>query len=271
MVSLSSYRARRQQREADERGYTLTELSIVLLLMALLFATVAPLLVTLTNVTFDVNDTYANENQLLPVSTNLQRLIRSAVSPGPTPTTGVATGQPVPAFGVYYPTNSPGNQNLTAPYTTLSATSMTFFSNIGDPNGPALVVANLNTSTQTLKVSITRADHNTCPGINASPVGSGCTWGSSPATSTRTLFTVQHVINSTAFTYNLDSGTTPNFTKCTDTVSPNPATNCDAAQILNVGVDVQVNTAVNRSSQAEDITVVYQLSGYSQAYDPAVG
>ncbi len=267
MVSLSSYRARRQQRAADERGYTLTELSIVLLLMALLFATVAPLLVTLTNVTFDVNDTYANENQLLPVSTNLQRLIRSAVSPGPT----LASGQPIPAFGVYHPTNMAGNANTTAPYTALSGTSMTFFSNIGDPNGPALVVAQLNTGAETLTVSITRADPNTCPGINASPVGNGCTWGSTPATATRTLFVVQHVVNTTVFSYNLDSGTTPDFTKCTDTTAPNPATNCDAAQILNVGVDVQVNTAVNRSSQAEDITVVYQLSGYSQAYDPAVG
>lgn len=267
MVSLSSYRARRQQREVDERGYSLAELSIVLLLLGLLFATVAPILVTMTNVTFQVNDTYANENQLLPVSTNLQRLIRSAVSPGP----ALASGQPIPAFGVYYPTNVAGNANTTAPYTAISATSMTFFSNIGDPNGPALIVAQLNTSTQTLTVSITRADANTCPGVNASPVGNGCTWGQSAATATRTLFTVQHVVNTTAFTYNLDSGTTPNFTKCTDTAPPNPATNCDAAQILNVGVDVQVNTNVSHGSQAEDITVVYQLSGYSQAYDPAVG
>ena len=36
-----------------------------------------------------ITNTYANVNQLLPVSTNLQRLIRSAVAPAPTYLTGI--------------------------------------------------------------------------------------------------------------------------------------------------------------------------------------
>ncbi len=85
-----------------------------------------PIVDTLFSTIARVNNTYINVNQLLPVSTNLQRFLRSAVEPGPT-----SNGVPVPAF-------------VTG---SISPTSVTFYTNIGNTNGPAKIVASCASST----------------------------------------------------------------------------------------------------------------------------
>jgi Tfp pilus assembly protein PilV len=74
---------RRRMATRDDRGLTMVEL----LVSAILFVTVGTLaslsLDTFLNVSNQVHSSYANTQQILPVSTNIQRLIRTEVEPGP--------------------------------------------------------------------------------------------------------------------------------------------------------------------------------------------
>ncbi len=239
---------------------SLAELSVVILLLGVLFAMTMPIVATLFNTTTYVNNTYENEDQLLPVSTHLQSLIRGAVSPDPTPASGV----PVPAFGLYSPT--------TFAYTgtpLLTATSILFFTNTGDLNGPTEVAATL--TGQTFLVTTTKATPNTCSGA---PGGAGpCKWGTP-----HTLLRVTNVVNTASqpiFAYTLDGQAAPLASSALATTfqTCNSATNCNANQIQDMAVDLKVNVSSNPSQagQADDETVIYQLSATSQAYSSAVG
>lgn len=239
------------RRSVAAEGYTLTELAVALTVFAVLLAMTAPIVSTLFSTTSYVTNSYENENQLLPISTSFQNLIRSVVEPAP----NLASGQPVPAYGIY---SSSG-----AVITGLSATSMTFFTNIGDPNGPAEVVANVSGSTFT--VTLARATAGTCPGLNSG--ATACSWGTA-----HPLITVDNVVDtgSAVLTYSV-GGTTispsddaTEFATCT-------ASSCPAADIQSVKVDLQVNVNPNQSGQAQEETVVYQLSALSQQYQPEVG
>ncbi|MHB1584706.1 MAG: PulJ/GspJ family protein [Acidimicrobiales bacterium] len=237
-------------RPTDE-GYTLTELAVALTLFGVLMAMTAPIVSTLFSTTSFVTNSYQNENQLLPISTTFQNLIRSVVEPAP----NLSSGQPVPAYGIY---NSSG-----AAVTEPSPTSMTFFTNIGDPNGPAEVAASFSGSTFT--VTVARANAGTCPGVSG---GTACTWGTA-----RPLITVDNVVgvgSSALFTYSVGgapvapSNDATEFATCT-------ASSCNAANIESVKVDLQVNVSPNQAGQAQEETVVYQLSALSQQYQPEVG
>ncbi len=74
---------RRRMDTRDDRGLTMVEL----LVSAILFVTVGTLatisLDTFLNVSNLVHSSYANTQQILPVSTNIQRLVRTEVEPGP--------------------------------------------------------------------------------------------------------------------------------------------------------------------------------------------
>ncbi len=236
-----------------EHGYSLVELSIALLLFSLLIGMVIPIVNTLFRTTAYVSNSYANENQLLPISTTFQNLIRSVVSPAPS----LGSGQPVPAYGIY---RTSGTAT-----TGLSSSSMTFFTNIGDPNGPAEVSATLVSSVFTINVA--RATGN-CPGLTG---GTQCTWGSP-----RPLVRVTNVVNTSStpiFVYSVGGTsysdiTTPTaaaeFGTCT-------ASACPAANIGSVKVDLEVNVSPTQGGQAQEETVVYQLSALSQTYQPEVG
>jgi hypothetical protein len=232
-------------------GYTITELAIALALFAILIAMTVPIVSTVFSSTTYVTNSYLNEDQLLPISTTFQNLIRSVVEPAP----DLSSGQPVPAYGIYSSNGAAINEP--------SATSVTFFTNIGDPNGPAEVVAGVTGSVFT--VTVARAEAGTCPGLSS---GTACSWGAA-----QPLITVDNVVNTGAaplFTYSV--GTTPiapsndatEFATCT-------ATSCPAADVESVKVDLQVNVDPSRGGQAQEETVVYQLSALSQAYQPEVG
>ena len=250
---------RRDRGQDREEGYTLQELGVAVTLLALLFTMTVPVMSTLFRTVSYVNNTYDNQSQLLPVSTNLQRLIRSMVSPAPT----LATGQPVPPLGTYTANNSANNlivQSSPVVLTGLTPTSLTLFTNIGDPNGPARVVARLLGSTFT--VTLARATPHTCPGVSN---GTACSWGSAMP-----LITVNHVVNSTVFQYYLNGAGNQPVANDTTTFATCDTSTCNAAQVEDVQVDLRVG-GTGQGGQAEDQTVVYELSASSQTYDPAVG
>ncbi|MGH9043345.1 MAG: PulJ/GspJ family protein [Acidimicrobiales bacterium] len=242
---------------------TLVELTVSLAALLIIFTMTVPIVDTLFSTIARVNNTYVNVNQLLPVSTNLQRFIRSAVEPGP-----MAGGVPAPAF-------------VTG---AVSPTSMTLYTNIGDPNGPAEIVASCTSSNPssglcdpgaTFTVTEARATANSCP-----PTGSGCTWRTP-----QTLIIVYGVSNANdgaaLFVYSLlvinsvPSGTTETlsqvgvdppyvyptgagcsspspscyassdqdvFASCTSAPSPsgNVLGNCPSAEVYAVTIDLQV-------------------------------
>ena len=244
----------------DERGYTLVEVLIAVALFGVLLAMAIPIVDTLFRTTVYVNNSYSNESQLLPIGTSFQSLIRSVVEPDP----NLSTGQPVPAYGLYTANNGTNNVK-----TTLTASSATFFTNIGDPNGPAMVVASLSGSTFTINVA--HANASSCPGVST---GSACTWGTA-----RTLVTVKNVVNNLAtapiFTYTVDtSGTLTAYSTtaadATEFATCN-STTCPANNIESVKVNLEVNAAPNSAGQAQDDTVVYELSPISQGYLSEVG
>lgn len=292
------------RRRRDESGVTLVELAIVALTLLILFAMTVPIVDTLFSTIARVNNTYINVNQLLPVSTNLQRFVRSAVEPAP-----VSSGVPVPAFvtGALLPT------------------SMTFYTNIGDGNGPAKIVASCTSSSPstglcdsgaTFTVTEAKANSGTCP-----PTGTACTWGTA-----KTLISVSGVANANdnapLFLYTLlintssSSGTTSStsqvgdvcpssgsvntccpgsyssgstglatcyytndnttFASCTSTsgTTGNVEANCPSAEVYAVTIDLQVNSVTsgkNAAGQSEDNTTVFLLSPTSSAYQASVG
>ena len=283
-----------RRRERDESGVTLVELAIVTLTLLILFAMTVPIVDTLFSTIARVNNTYINVNQLLPVSTNLQRFIRSAVEPGPT-----SSGVPVPAF-------------VTG---ALTPTSMTFYTNVGDPNGPAKIVASCTASAPTtgvcdsnatFTVTEAKANSSTCP-----PTGTTCTWGTAKtlisvtgvdnandnaplfiytlllvtASSSTTTYSTSAVGNSCPGSYSSGSAalaacyyTNDNttFASCTSTGSTtgNVLANCPSAEVYAVTIDLQVNSVTsgkNAAGQEEDNTTVYLLSPASDGYQASVG
>jgi prepilin-type N-terminal cleavage/methylation domain-containing protein len=175
---------------ADDSGFTLVEVLIAMMLFGVLLAMTVPIVSTLFRTTAYVNNSYSNENQLLPIGTSFQNLIRSVVEPAP----NLSSGQPVPAYGTY--STYAGSPNAVAG-TTPTPTSMTFFTNVGSSfgsRGPAKVTAQLTGTTFTVSVAIATGN---CPGLTA---GTACTWSATP----RTLFTVKNVVNPVStpiFTY----------------------------------------------------------------------
>ena len=325
-------RRRREHRVRDERGYTLVEAMLSLLLFGLLLSTIPIVVQTMdTNQTY-VNSTYLNLDQLLPVSTSFQELIRSVVAPEPTQ----AGSNPITAFGTYTNTGaiecsqsttcgstySPTGTYQASPVVSgLTSFSATFFSNVGNPNGPAMVVANFTTPAGcapatpsackgSFKVTVAQANAGTCP-FSYTDYSDHCTWGTP-----QVLLNVQDVTNicNTAspsasncpqplFQYTIqgfpvDPSTCPpapatgqppgcvpypqgpintsngwtSFASCTsgNNASMPGFTNCPASQIQDVGIDLKVNASTN-GSQADEQTVVYELSESSAIYDPAAG
>jgi len=291
-----------ERHASDEAGVTLVELSIATATLLILFAMTVPIVDTLFSTIARVNNTYTNVNQLLPVSTNLQRFLRSAVEPGPT-----SNGVPVPAF-------------VTG---SIRPTSVTFYTNIGNTNGPAEIVASCASSTPSTGVcnsggtfTVTEAtpSSGSCP-----PTGTSCTFGPP-----HTLITVNGVSNAAdnqpLFEYTLlltnsspngttyttsqvgDNGASLSSTNCpslypagsaglaacyysndnstfatctsTGSTSGNVLANCPGAEVYAIAIDLQVNgVSKGRTAggQSEDASTVYLLSPVSSEYQPMVG
>jgi len=257
-------------RDRSEEGFTLIELSVAMLLTAILLTIVAVIMNTLVHVETGTSSSYKEMNQLIPVGTSFQRLLRTAVSPA----TGGAGNAPVPPFGIYKTTHS-----LTTG-TPISSTTLIFFSNTGTKNGPVKVTATL--ANRTFTVTTTAPKTGTCPGIGTRTFKDRCTWKTTP----RTLFSVSDVDNATlatpvpVFKYYLTPpmngpvGTlgqygTPAVLTPTSPFATCTVTRCPAANIRSIKVVLEVS--VGRSAKVESQTVTYQLSTVSQTYSPEVG
>ncbi len=262
-------------RPFDEQGLSTVELAVVLLTLGILLAMSIPIVDTLFNTTGRVTNTYNNIGGQLVLSTNLQRLIRSAVAPGPSP----SSGAPVPAF-------VPGS---------VTPTSMTFATNV-----PELVTASCTPAaaggacaspTSTFTVTVTPAEAGTCP-YSAADFTDRCQW---PSSGTRTIISIGNVTNGPngqplfVFAYGASPGpgqpvaltTAPPtiagdavFNTCTQGTTSQPFANCLAGEIQSVTFDLQVNgdtSPLHGGAQAEEDTGVFALSSISTVYDPSVG
>jgi prepilin-type N-terminal cleavage/methylation domain-containing protein len=214
-------RRARAPHDGREAGFTLVELLITLSVFTILLGMTIPIVATFMDASTRISNTYANVNQLLPVSTNLQRLIRSAVAPAPTYLTGI----PISPFGSY----GTSTGNLVAG--TLSPTSLTFYANIGDPNGPAKIVASCTPNGTTgncaypgtLTVTEAKAIQTGSPAASTCPFAGqnnvSCTWSSTPIT----LLTVKGLTNGLnsipLFTYTLLFTTTTTGSNGTQTTT----------------------------------------------------
>jgi type II secretory pathway pseudopilin PulG len=253
----------RRHRQQNEDGYTLIELGIALFMFSILMAMTFVIIAALTNSSVFVSSTYANENQLLPISTNLQSYLRAAVSPAPTLVSAIAvrpTNTPVPPFGQY--------DDISGAATFVpTSTALSIYTNVGQANGPALVVAKLDAANQFV-VTMAQANAGTCPtsskGIGSTSI---CTYGTP-----KTLITVNNVVSSMSaiFSYYLSGSTTPVadpatlFATCTSTT-------CPASTIASVGVSLMVDVNPSKDIQGAEQDVTYELSPTSQAFVPEVG
>jgi hypothetical protein len=241
---------------------TLVELMMAMTLAIVLFTIVAISLDAFLRVGNGVQASYTNSNEILPMATTVQRLIRTEVEPAPPSAAGV----PVPMFKV----------GAETPY------AATFYSNVGSTNGPAQVVASLVSGTFSVTEQLPTA--GSCPTSTTSTAQ--CQY---PATGTvATLVSIPYVTNAAGagtpiFTYTLldpgfstpqstVSGTsiTTTFASCAATVSgTRVSTTCPGDTVQGVEVNLLVQSP--HSTQTEQDTVIYRLSATSQVFDPNVG
>ena len=284
--------SKRVARYNGDEGLTLVELMVALLLTSILTTISLLIFNTYTKVDEDNKASYNELNQLIPVGTSFQRLLRTAVAPatGGTPT----TSPPVPPFGKYTAFN------LVRKFT-ISTTSLTFYSNTGTRYGPVRVKASLTSKKVQFKVTITKPVPTSCPSVHTQPANGICTWTNTTRTKPVTLFTVTDVYNAKLPTPSTPARTKPVFKyylKAPYTVTPNiPAvttvfktctkpvqqatpntpnrtvtvTRCAAANINSVKVDLEVKAGTTDVGRLESQTVTYQLSSTSQNYSPEVG
>jgi prepilin-type N-terminal cleavage/methylation domain-containing protein len=268
-------RPERHRRPSDE-GFTLTELLVVLIVFGILSTAV---MITMTNTLGIVNQTsatYTGVNQVLNLSTVLEKLVRSEVEPGPS-----AAANP-------YPTPVPG---FVASGTT--ATSMTFYSDVGNTLGPALVVAAESTvpnvctgkcpiPTYSFTVTETAPTTGTCPTTtNGSPTTTRlvCAYSPSKAKRVASIDDVANTSTQPIFTYTILNAGSPQtitptqlsagfFSSCTP--SANLAVSCPSDAIQSVAFSFIIAVQGAPSAAAYN-TTAYRLSSTSFAYSPGVG
>jgi prepilin-type N-terminal cleavage/methylation domain-containing protein len=285
-------------RERADRGFTLVETMVVLTVMGILLTIVIPIVSTVVQASSRVNNTYSNVDEELWLSTNLQRLLRAAVSPAPSYSGATPTNPPVSAF-------VPG---------AVTPTSVTFYTDTGTTNGPVKVVASCTVTpahttsckapTSTFTVTVTAPKPGTCPFMTGT-LTLHCTW---PASNTKTLLALPHVRNGSdspslpPFVYAYGSApalgaplttttvcsatgypkgctgsdsTTFSAANCfTSTTPAHPFAKCPVAEIDEISYDLQINTNTSQlygGLQAQDATGIFVLSPTSMLYDAAVG
>jgi len=259
----------RKMETGCERGFTLVELLVAMMLSAILISIVMVVISSFFKAERDVDTSYTNLDQILPVSTSFQRLLRAAVSPAPTQAGTAAT----PPFGIY---NSAHDI-----VTKITGTSLTFLANTGTPNGPTKVIAQIqstvvtptNHTQHTLTVWLIPPNATKCP--RSTTTTNHCLWTSAKK---RQLFQVDHVLTpptAPIFTY-FTSATNPHtpvekVADPTTTFATCTSATCPADRIESVGVSLKVSVGGTTSNEADDETVVYEMSVTSQAYSPEVG
>jgi len=286
-------RAARDARRRGDSGMTLVELMVAMTLLIVLLTLVVITLSAYLSSSTTVLSSYSSTDSLLPSSVIIQRLIRSEVEPAPTPQPNVNNlyPTPTPAFAIVsaspYTTPPVATQPGVTPVaptvypsaSTLaqSSTAMSFYANIGDPNGPAEIIMALS------------ATANPCSGCSFTPhtftitqiqaEAGTCQYPSTAVT--KQIFSLSDVVNTTAplFTYSLYNSGTPqavtNFATTAGafnggcTGSANLTATCPGDDVQSVAVDLQVES--KGSPQAENKFTVFRLSSSSYLYTALVG
>jgi|GEM_PF-3000219 len=251
----------------DDHGFTSVELIVAMSVMALIMVITGPIVSTVFTVSNGVKASYATVNQVLPATTVLERLIRSAASPAPALGQNTDTGLWVPQNPTVGGTPAPPFAPVTMPVQSdprayqapsngpfvMSPNSMSFYSNTGDINGPELVqvttTAIPGTSLYRFEATATRADSGSCPTTanlaqDGYANGTVCTYLANPA---KTLIDVTTVLNGAAasatpiFQYSTQVPTTQNSgvptAEAVGTLNAScTATSCPADQVTFVHV-----------------------------------
>jgi hypothetical protein len=233
----------RTARSRSDGGYTLIELMIAFALLLTLFAVAANVLTTYLTVSNTVISSYNSTDQLLPSSIIIQRLIRSEVEPAPAPTTATtcaAVNAPCPAF-------------LTG---SVGTYSMTFYANIGDPNGPAMIVMAEGPASQCSGCNFSTSDftvtqYAACPALATRsatcPVNSGCPFLASStntcswSSSGKVLVDVNNVVNGDTPVPNT---TSPPITAATPIFTYNTLNQYSAVYIPGAGGTASASTGL---------------------------
>ena len=256
----------------DDAGMTLVELLVAMGVFSVLIAITFPVLNTFFSVDDSVAQTVTAENQLLTATTTLERYLRSAVQPAPAVvvTQGVP-GTPVPLFA---PVSS------SSPYFQMGSNATSFYSNVGNVNGPELVTASTSTPNaaglSTLTITATVANPNTCPGSGASmssAANAACTYTTNPA---RAIAVINNVTNGSAtasppiFLYSIASNAdgTPTWAPTTGSQAPTTwkctsATVCNPATLTAMQINIQTKSTIGGLSSIA--TVVYFQAPYYSA------
>jgi hypothetical protein len=292
------------QGSPGDQGLTLVELLVAFAALLILFTMVSTAITTYLSVSNTVIASYNTNDQILPTSIVIQRLIRSEVEPAPTPTAaGQVNASQCPVLNAPCPPFVLGS---------VGTTSTTFYANLGTLTvagtqhpGPAKIVMSASTpakcsgcSYYTSTFTVTEqapdlsAGVSTCPFSTASTLH--CTYTTSPVV---TLVYLSGVINGQT---NLLNASTPIFTYNTldpysaayvpgatsfgtgtcqpptvtnvNGVPTDTASNCAADNIQSVGVDLQVVQAGSqKETYQESSFVVYRLSSASYLYRQNLG
>jgi prepilin-type N-terminal cleavage/methylation domain-containing protein len=228
---------------ANEAGFTLVEMMLTCAILAVVLAITTPVVTAFYDVNNDVQQSFNATNQLVLASETLTQYLHEAVAPCPTSSTKCSTT----AFS-----------SSSAP----SATSLTFYANTGNSNGPVQVV--ITTSGTTVTATVYNPTASTCP-FNGS-LTSGCSY----PTASHLLVSVPDLTNASGssaspmFGYDVTSGantcsaTTPSWVAAPTT--PN------VGQITAVCINLQA--ALHGGQPTGYQTLAFPLAS---AYNGSVG
>ncbi len=249
----------------DDSGVTLVELMVAMTVFLVLITITFPVLNTFFSVDNSVAKTVTSVNQILPATTTLERFLRSAVQPAPaTVVTAGLPGIPVPMF-------APVTGSAPTTYQ-MNPNSLAFYSNVGDANGPELVVATTTGPVKglyTLTITTQQADANTCPGTGSSmssTAGATCKYTLNPK---KIVATISSITNGSAsdanpiFQYSIaaNSDGTPAYPASTTAAQGwtcTSSTSCNPANLLSL--QIYLNTQATVGSLTSIRTVVYFIA-----------
>jgi len=251
---------------------TLVELMVAMTVFLVLITITFPVLNTFFSVDNSVAQTVTSVNQILPATTTLERYLRSAVQPAPaTVVTAGLPGIPVPMFA---PVSGGSTYQM-------NPNSVTFYSNVGDANGPEQIVATTSgpnsSNLYTLTITSQQADVNTCPGSGSSmsaTAGATCKYTLNPKKIIAVISSIKNGSSADTnpiFQYSLtaNSDGTPFYPASTTAAAGWPctsATSCNPANL--VSMQIYLNTQATVGSLTSIKTVVYFIA---PSYSATVG